>query len=181
MLSTYWQLCVLSYSLYIVILLLEFSFPFVHPYFWHSAFRSFVRPHIYTHLHRTWVTRRARRTKSKGPKSLHLEVSFFYVLLAKRARGLPLFSATRLSRIDVSHWVVIKSKKVEIAKEVKRSDSLWRFTCGDVFLTTSLPRIPNSSYYYCCSSQKPSPGDISGTKRDIIDPLVSKRPGTNSE
>ena len=132
MLSTYWQLCVLSYSLYIVILLLEFSFPFVRPYFWHSAFRSFVRPHIYTHLHRTWVTRRARRTKSKGPKSLHLEVSFFYVLLAKRARGLPLFSATRLSRIDVSHWVVIKSKKVEIAKEVKRSDSLWRFTCGNV-------------------------------------------------
>ena len=35
-------------------------------------------------------------------------------------------------------------------------------------------RMPNSSY--CCLSQKRSHGDISGTKRGIIDPLVSKRP-----
>ena len=34
------------------------------------------------------------------------------------------------------------------------------------------PRIPNS----CCSSQKASHGNISGTKGGIIDPLVSKRP-----
>ena len=33
------------------------------------------------------------------------------------------------------------------------------------------PRIPNS----CCSSQKASHLDISGTNRGIIDPLVSKR------
>ena len=30
-------------------------------------------------------------------------------------------------------------------------------------------------------SQKPSPGDVSVTKSGIIDPLVSKRPETNSE
>ena len=30
-------------------------------------------------------------------------------------------------------------------------------------------------------SQKASSGDISGTKRDTIDPLVSKRPEKNSE
>ena len=31
------------------------------------------------------------------------------------------------------------------------------------------------------TSQKASSGDISGTKRNIIDPLVSKRPEKNSE
>ena len=31
------------------------------------------------------------------------------------------------------------------------------------------------------TSQKASSDDISGTKRDIIDPLVSKRPETNFE
>ena len=30
--------------------------------------------------------------------------------------------------------IVIKSKEVEIAKEVKGSDSLWRFACGDVYI-----------------------------------------------
>ena len=39
------------------------------------------------------------------------------------------------------------------------------------------PRIPNSYYYCsCCSSQKASSGDISGTECGIIDLLVSKRP-----
>ena len=38
------------------------------------------------------------------------------------------------------------------------------------------PRIPYSySYSYCLLLQKASSGDISGTKRGIIDPLVSKR------
>ena len=37
-------------------------------------------------------------------------------------------------------------------------------------------RIPNSSFCCCCTSQKPSHGDISGTESGIIDPLVSKRP-----
>ena len=36
-------------------------------------------------------------------------------------------------------------------------------------------RMPNSSCCYC-SSQKPSYGNISGTKQGIKDPLVSKRP-----
>ena len=52
-------------------------------------------------------------------------------------------------------------------------DCLW------VYLT---PRIPNSSPLR--PSQKPSPGDISGTKSGRIYPLVSKRPEkseTNSE
>ena len=37
-------------------------------------------------------------------------------------------------------------------------------------------RIHNSCCCCCCSSQKASHGDISGTKRGIIDPLVTKRP-----
>ena len=43
------------------------------------------------------------------------------------------------------------------------------------------PRIPNSYYSLVRPSQKVSSGDISGTKRGIIDQLVSKRPETNSE
>ena len=48
----------------------------------------------------------------------------------------------------------------------------------DSLLPHQTPRIPNSSSYcyYYSLSQKPSHGDISGTKRGIIDPLVSKRP-----
>ena len=46
-----------------------------------------------------------------------------------------------------------------------------------------LPGIPNSYSFCCCycSSQKASHGDISGTKRGIIDPLGSKRPEKSSE
>jgi hypothetical protein len=40
-------------------------------------------------------------------------------------------------------------------------------------------RIPNS-LSSSSSSQKPSHGDILGTKRGIIDPLMSKRPEKNS-
>ena len=40
--------------------------------------------------------------------------------------------------------------------------------------------IPAAAAAAPAASQKPSHGDISGTKRDIIDPLVSKRPETNS-
>ena len=47
--------------------------------------------------------------------------------------------------------------------------------CFGVLFQHPHSRMPNSSYY-CSSSQKPSHGDISGTKRGIIDPLVSKRP-----
>ena len=32
--------------------------------------------------------------------------------------------------------------KVKIVKEVKRSDGLWRFACGDVFLFRTLPTAP---------------------------------------
>ena len=34
---------------------------------------------------------------------------------------------------DEDEYQVIKVREVEIAKEVKRSDGLWRFACGDVY------------------------------------------------
>ena len=37
----------------------------------------------------------------------------------------------KLSGSDTS-YLVIRSNEVKIAKEVKRSDSLWRFACDDV-------------------------------------------------
>ena len=37
-------------------------------------------------------------------------------------------------KLFCSDKIVIKSKDVEIAKEVKGSDSLWRFACGDVYI-----------------------------------------------
>ena len=49
------------------------------------------------------------------------------------------------------------------------------------FYTLQITRIPNSCSCSCsCSSQKASHGNISGTKRVIIDRLVSKKPETNS-
>ena len=37
------------------------------------------------------------------------------------------------SYLVIQVYFVMKSKVVEIVKEVKRSDSLWRFACGDVY------------------------------------------------
>ena len=54
----------------------------------------------------------------------------------------------------------------------------WDNTYDDDELMNPTPRIPNSYYYYYYYSSvtKASSGDISGTKRGIIDPLVSKQP-----
>ena len=63
-----------------------------------------------------------------------------------------------------------------------RSVLLWKqFNCWRPFRLmeyNQTPRISNSCCcsWCSCSSQKPSHGNISVTKRDIIDPQVSKRP-----
>ena len=44
-------------------------------------------------------------------------------------------SSDKRKKLSCSYksYLVIKFKEVKIAKEVKRSDGLWRFACGDVF------------------------------------------------
>ena len=51
-----------------------------------------------------------------------------------------------------SYNLVIKTKKVKFIKEVKRSDSLWRFTCGTVFHSLFF----NDIFSLCRSSSRSS-------------------------
>ena len=54
-----------------------------------------------------------------------------------------MFSSDKRKKVSCSDksYLVIKSHEVEIAKEVKRSDRLWRFACGNVFLIYQFVKI----------------------------------------
>ena len=46
-----------------------------------------------------------------------------------------MLSGNKVLSIDLKEviYLVIKAKEMKIVKEIKRSDSLWRFDCGDDF------------------------------------------------
>ena len=89
------------------------------------------------------------------------------------------FTKQHLSLDHASECALMSSSIHSLARAVFTQLFVILLLCVD----NLTPRIPNSycSCFYYCSSQKASSGDISETKRGIIDPLVSKQPGKNSK